>query len=104
MVHQSDVSEDLLDRYKFFQNISMKFGVWTWLLWTNQRLKKIESKIYWLHLMFFLRFVRVKTMKTKYAKDSLQAFKKKRFLDKTLLKNFGLIKEQNMGKLIKNLQ
>ena len=26
--------------------------------------------------MFFLRFVRVQTMKTKYAKDTLQAFKK----------------------------
>ena len=49
----------------------------------------------------FLRFVRVQTMKTKYAKDTLQAFKK-RFLGKTLLKSFGLMKERNMEELSKN--
>ena len=40
----------------------------------------------------FSRFIRVETMKTKYAKDTLQAFKKKDFVKK----NFGLIEEQNM--------
>ena len=44
----------------------------------------------------FSRFVRVQTMKTKYAKDTLQAFKK------ILLKRFGLIKEQNMEEFSKN--
>ena len=50
----------------------------------------------------FLRFVRVQIMKTKYAKDTLQAFKKL-ISRKTLLKSFGLIKEQNMmEELLKN--
>ena len=31
LVHQSGVSED----FKLFLNISMKFGVWTWLLETS---------------------------------------------------------------------
>ena len=45
----------------------------------------------------FSRLVRVQTRKTKYAKDTLQAFKKKKqFLEKTLLKSFELIKERNM--------
>ena len=39
----------------------------------------------------FSRFVRVQT------KDTLQAFRKMISRKKTLLKNFGLIKEQNMG-------
>ena len=43
----------------------------------------------------FSRFVRVQAMKTKYAKDTLKVFKK-RFFEKTLLKNFRLVKEQNM--------
>ena len=47
----------------------------------------------------FSRFVRVQTMKTKYAKDTLQA---KIISKKTLLKSFGLMKEQNMGELSKN--
>ena len=50
----------------------------------------------------FSRFVRVQTMKIKYAKDTLQAFKKKCFLEKTLLKSFGLIKERNMEELSEN--
>ena len=41
-------------------------------------------------------------MKTKYAKDTLQAFKKNEFSKKTLLKSFGLIKERNMEELSKN--
>ena len=49
----------------------------------------------------FWRFVRVQTMKTKYDKNTLQAFRKKTSR-KTLLKNFDLIKEQNMGELLKN--
>ena len=43
----------------------------------------------------FSRFVRVQTMKTKYAF--------KFFLEKTLLKSFGLIKERNMEELSKNV-
>ena len=43
----------------------------------------------------------MQTMKTKYTKDTLQAFKKL-FLEKTLLTNFGLMKEQNMGELIES--
>ena len=54
-------------------------------------------------LDIFSRFVGVQTMKTKYAKDNSQAFKKL-FLDKTFLKNFGLINEQNMGEISKILQ
>ena len=43
-------------------------------------------------------------MKTKYAKDTLQAFRK-RFLEKTLLKNFGLIKKYtDLEKILKNLE
>ena len=38
--------------------------------------KTKESNIYWLLLRFFLRFVRIQTMKTKYDKDILLAFKK----------------------------
>ena len=49
----------------------------------------------------FSRFVRVQTMKTKYAKDALQAFKKI-ISQKTLLKSFGLMKERNMEELSKN--
>ena len=49
----------------------------------------------------FSRFVRVQTMKTKYAKFTLQAFRKN-ISRKSLLKNFGLIKEQNMGELLKS--
>ena len=50
----------------------------------------------------FSRLVRVQTRKTKYAKDTLQAFKKKKqFLEKTLLKSFELIKERNMEELSK---
>ena len=45
----------------------------------------------------FSRFVRVQTKKTKYAKDTLQAFRK------LILKNSGLIKEQNMGELLKKI-
>ena len=37
-----------------------------------------------------------------YAKDTLQAFRKW-FLEKTLLKNFGLIKEQNIGGILKKI-
>ena len=40
-------------------------------------------------------------MKTKYAKDTLQAFKKI-ISQKTPLKSFGLIKERNMGEFSKN--
>ena len=40
-------------------------------------------------------------MKTKYAKDTSQAFRKK-ILEKTLLKTFGLIKVQNMEEPLKN--
>ena len=47
------------------------------------------------------RFIRVQTMKTKYAKDTLQAFRKM-ISRKRLLKNFGLIKEENMGEFLKN--
>ena len=49
----------------------------------------------------FSRFVRVQLMKTKYAKDTLQAFRKM-ISRKKFLKNFGYIKEQNMGELLKN--
>ena len=49
----------------------------------------------------FSRFVRVKTMKTKYAKDILQAFRKMISRKNTLPKNFRLIKKQNMGELLK---
>ena len=44
----------------------------------------------------FSRVVSVQTMKTKYTKVTLQAFKKIIF-EKTLLKSFGLIMERNMG-------
>ena len=50
----------------------------------------------------FSRFVRIQKMKTKYAKGTLQAFRKM-ISRKTLLKNFGLIKEQNMGEPLKNV-
>ena len=40
-------------------------------------------------------------MKTKYAKDTLQAFKKI-VSRKNTTENFELIKEQNMGKRLKN--
>ena len=43
---------------------------------------------------FFLRFVRVQTIKTKYAKDTFK-LSEKWFLEKTLLKNFGLLNEQS---------
>ena len=49
----------------------------------------------------FSRFVRVQTMKTKYAKVNLQAFKKMISQKKTFLKNFGLIRERNMGEFSK---
>ena len=54
----------------------------------------------------FSQFVKVQTMKTKYAKDTLQAFQKKNISlhEKTLLKSFGLIKEQNIGNFQKILQ
>ena len=48
----------------------------------------------------FSRFVKVQTIKKKYAKDTLQAFRK-RISRKTLLKSFGLMKEQNMGEIKK---
>ena len=51
----------------------------------------------------FSRFVRVQRIKTKFNKDTLQAFKKTISQKKTLLKNFGLIKEQIMGELSKIL-
>ena len=50
----------------------------------------------------FSRFFRVQTMKTKYANDTLQAFKKMISRKKTLLKSFGLIKERNMEEISKN--
>ena len=48
------------------------------------------------------RFVRVQTMKTKHAKDTLQAFIIMISRKKTLLKSFGLIKEHNMGEFSKS--
>ena len=42
----------------------------------------------------FLRLVRVQTLKTKHATESLQAFKKNDFSKKTTLKLFGLIKNR----------
>ena len=44
----------------------------------------------------FSRFVRVQTMETKHAKDTLHACKE-RFLEETLLKNFGVINNRNCG-------
>ena len=41
-------------------------------------------------------------MKLKYGKGTLQAFKKL-FLEKTVMQNFGLIKEQYMGEIFKKL-
>ena len=52
-------------------------------------------------VVIFSRFVRVKTMKTKYAKGILQAFRKMISRKKTIPKNFRLIKKQNMGELLK---
>ena len=43
-------------------------------------------------------------MKTKYAKETLQAFRKLISRKKTLLKNFGLIKEQNIWELSKKFR
>ena len=48
-----------------------------------------------------LKFVRVQTTKTKYAKDTLDAFRKMIFRKNTP-EIFGLIKEQSMGELLKN--
>ena len=52
-------------------------------------------------LDIFLRFVGVQTMRTKFAKDTLQVFKKW-ILKKTLLNFFGLLKKQNMREFSKN--
>ena len=57
-------------------------------------------KYFFVSVDIFSRFFRVQTMNTKYAKDTLQAFGKL-FLDKTLLKNFGVIKEQTVKKFCK---
>ena len=46
------------------------------------------------------RFVVFQTLKTKYAKNTLQAVKKK-FSRKNTTENFELIKEKKMGKLFK---
>ena len=64
--------------------------------------QNIEMKKLLVAVVVFLRFFRVQTMKTKYAKDILQAFKKIISRKNTPEKNFGLIKEQNMGELSKN--
>ena len=49
----------------------------------------------------FSRFVRFQTMKTR-CQTHFTSFQKNDFSKKTLLKNFGLIKEQNMGKFLQN--
>ena len=51
-------------------------------------------KYFLVAVVVFSRFVRVQAMKTKYAKDILQAFKKR-----SSRKSFDMIKEQNMGEL-----
>ena len=67
LVHQSGLSED----FKLFLNKSMKSGVWTWCMKISKKVKNLLVAV-----DIFSRFVRVKTMKTKYAKDNLQAFRK----------------------------
>ena len=47
---------------------------------------------------FFSRFFQSSDNVKKYAKHTLQFFKKKMFLKRALLKIYGLIKEQKMGK------
>ena len=49
----------------------------------------------------FSKFVRVQTTKTKYAKNTLHAFRKM-ISRKNTPEIFGLIKEQSMGELLKN--
>ena len=61
----------------------------------------MESTIYWLLLMFFLRIVRVQTMKTKYAKDTLQAFKKI-ISQKNTPEKLWVGKETEYGRIFKN--
>ena len=50
----------------------------------------------------FSRFIKVQTLKNKYA-GHFASFRKKIFSEKTLLKNFGMIKEQYMGKTSKKI-
>ena len=99
MLHQSGVSDD----FNFFSKYSSDFWCMDLafvdkLASQNNGVKKLLVAV-----NICLRFARVQTRKIKYAKDTLQVFKKI-ISQKTILKNFGLIKEQNMGELLKVLQ
>ena len=118
----SGLSKKKVENFLQTQTSYTKFGQQTRCFRRLQAFSKYIIKIWWMDLAFvdklasqnngvkyllfavdiFPRFFRVQTVETKYAKEILQAFRKLISRKKTLLKNFGLIKEQNMGELLKN--